>query len=683
MKTESRYAFRQDLCTVHRRIYGSKQIPESDELVLTDGITISTKGLSPVALLAAKDFRNYLKTAFGIKAQLVENGGTVTAVINQTDLGDADGYMGRKITVSETGIRIQAYDERGVAQAFYSLEDRMNFRQAPFLKIGTTEEKPLFSPRMVHSAYDVDVFPNEYLSVCAHYGYDAILVFVKDSTHSACGECDFHELIRRAAKYGIDVYAYSYVDHYINPLDEGAKESYTEVFGSIFRDVPEFKGMVFVSESAEFPSRDPRVSNEQSVDGIPTGKLSQRNFPCSDYIDWVKLVRDSIRAEAPDAEIIFWTYNFGRAPLDARIEFIQKLPQDITLLVTFNMFQPVELENCTAIVQDYSLSYPHPSDRFLVDAAEAKKRNIRLYSMVNTGGRTWDFGVAPYEPFPWQWDTLHREILQAGKEFGLCGLMESHHFGFTPSFIAMQAKQTFTQGGLALEDYLQNWAMRVGQEHWECLLEGMKLVDQSIHWYVASNENQYGPYRIGPAFPFCLRKVYKKPDKKELLYGNRIYHAHIFHEDLVGPDYHPYHLRRQDEIRRHKKAAELTWGGLRILKRIPNKTEELKKLINLIAFLYRCHITAVNFKEFSCMKEKMFASASWKETERLAGRIRVLLHREVNNVRATIPLVLADSSLGYEPSMDYTCDEEALNWKLRQLQYVLEHELPAYERNKK
>ena len=664
----------------HRSVCGSKQqLPESDELVLADGITICTKGLSPVALLAAEDFCDYLNTAFGIKAKLVKDIATITAVIEQAGLGDANGYMGRKIIVSKAGIQIQAYDERGIAQAFYALEDRMNFRQAPFLKIGTTEEKPLFSPRMIHSAYDVDVFPDEYLSVCAHYGYDAILVFVKDSTHSACGECDFHDLIQRAAKYGIDVYAYSYVDHYVNPLDEGARESYSQVFGSIFRDVPEFKGIVFVSESAEFPSRDPRVSNEQFVDGIPTGKLEPRNFPCSDYIDWVALVRDCIRAEAPDAEIIFWTYNFGRAPLEARIEFINKLPTDITLLVTFNMFQPIKLPNCNAVVQDYSISYPHPSDRFLADAKEAAKRNIRLYSMVNTAGRTWDFGVAPYEPFPWQWNTLHEEILQAKMSYGLCGLMESHHFGFTPSFIAMQAKQTFTQNGMSMDAYIKNWALRLAGNHREALLTGMKLVDASISNYVASNENQYGPYRIGPAFPFCLRKALKKPDKMPLLYGNRIYHSMAFHEDLVGPEYHPFNIRRMDEILLHKKAAQLTLDGLKILKKIPEKSAELKKLIILIEFLYRCHVTAVNFKEFSLLREKLLAATSWSETERLRKKIEALILKEKKNVEATIPLVRKDSSLGYEPSMDYTCDEEALLWKLKQLQYVLELELPAFE----
>ena len=79
------------------------------------------------------------------------------------------------------------------------------------------------------------------------------------------------------------------------------------------------------------------------------------------------------------------------------------------------------------------------------------------------------------------------------------------------------------------------------------------------------------------------------------------------------------------------------------------------------------------------LREKLLAATSWSETERLRKKIEALILKEKKNVEATIPLVRKDSSLGYEPSMDYTCDEEALLWKLKQLQYVLELELPAFE----
>ena len=38
---------------------------------------------------------------------------------------------------------------------------------------------------------------------------------------------------------------------------------------------------------------------------------------------------------------------------------------------------------------------------------------------------------------------------------------------------------------------------------------------------------------------------------------------------------------------------------------------------------------------------------------------------EIGNALRTIPLVEADSRLGYEPSMEYMCDRAHLEWKIR------------------
>ncbi|MBQ2719262.1 MAG: hypothetical protein IJF73_04260, partial [Clostridia bacterium] len=50
--------------------------------------------------------------------------------------------------------------------------------------------------------------------------------------------------------------------------------------------------------------------------------------------------------------------------------------------------------------------------------------------------------------------------------------------------------------------------------------------------------------------------------------------------------------------------------------------------------------------------------------------------KERENVLATIPLVQLDSRLGWEPSMEYACDEDALRWKLDQLDYELNSFIP-------
>ncbi|MBQ5931334.1 MAG: hypothetical protein IIX00_03650 [Tidjanibacter sp.] len=52
-----------------------------------------------------------------------------------------------------------------------------------------------------------------------------------------------------------------------------------------------------------------------------------------------------------------------------------------------------------------------------------------------------------------------------------------------------------------------------------------------------------------------------------------------------------------------------------------------------------------------------------------------LLLTEIENAKAALPLVDADSRLGWEPTMNYLGDREHIEWKIRQVQYVLEKEI--------
>ena len=683
-RVEQNYEFRKDYGQPHKRIYGAKERKaEQNELVLKDGLTISVGDLGQVAKVAAKDFAAYLKTAFGLNAKVVEGNADITACVNPDALTQCKGYMGRKTCVTAQGVTIDAFDERGVAQAFYALEDKMNARRAPFLTHGAAEQMAAFSPRMIHSGMGLDYYPDEYLSTCAHYGYDAILAFVENGCKGAHGvDYDFRDLCRRAAKYGIDVYAYSYLQNYVHPDEEGAWEKFDAVFGQVFRDVPEFKGIVFVGESANFPSRDPRViakpDRSTTEDGLPTGKKAPGWFPCIDYPDWLRMSRDVIRAVKPDADIIFWTYNFGQAPVEDRVKFVEAMPADVSLQANFNSPHLFQFDNAPSKMRDYTVTVTEPSVPFKAEAEVAKRRGIRMYAMVNTAGRTWDFGVMPFEPFPWQWNDLHQNILKAREEYGLCGLMESHHFGFTPSFITAQVKQAYTVGGQTFDEYLGNWADRLAGEDKDKLLAAMKLVNESIHYYTPSNENQYGPYRVGPAFPFNVNGANHRPDPPGVHFGYDICFVHNYHDD--GSQAAPYCLRRPDEIARCKKALELVRAGLRIMKTISVKSAELKKLMNMLEYMCRTHQTAINFKELTVVLDKMRAEDNADRLYRLTVKLENILLKERRNAEAAIPLVERDSALGYEPSMEYIGGADAIRWKLKHLDMMLQYSVPAYRR---
>ena len=95
------------------------------------------------------------------------------------DLKEAKGYKGFMIETNAKCINIYANDERGIGQALFYLEFLMECEKAPVCEFGIIRKKPVFAPRMVHSGYGLDEYPDEYLQKIAHEGRDAILVFTK------------------------------------------------------------------------------------------------------------------------------------------------------------------------------------------------------------------------------------------------------------------------------------------------------------------------------------------------------------------------------------------------------------------------------------------------------------------------------------------------------------------------
>lgn len=679
LKKESRYEFQKRFCQAHKSIRGWKErTPEADELVLSSEVSVCLNCDQEVAKVAVKDFAAFLKTAFGFRMKLVSQGGDIII-----DLDPAmTEYMARKIQIDDV-VRIAATDDRGIAQALYDLENMMTDRKAPFLKKGTLEKKPLFSPRMVHSGYAMDEFPDEYLNVCAHHGFDAILVYVAEpykSRHHFTEKYDFSDLIRRAAKYGIDVYAYCCATNFVHPEEEGAKEKFDAVYGEIFRAHP-FKGMVFVGESVEFPSRDPRSTGIKHrtlpPDGIPTGKASPSRYPCRDYAEWISLVRDTIRAVKPDADVVFWTYNWGWADEAVRLELLDRLPTDISLLVTFEMFQKFPMGRSFGNVSDYSIYLPGPGEYFISEAKKAKERGIRLYTQANSAGRAWDFGVTPYEPFPGRWHLRNEALLMSQEKWGLSGLMETHHMGFTPSFVTKLSRETFSTGSADYQTRLEQIAKNYSETEYQTVLEAFKELDASVDGIAPSVENQYGPARIGPAYPFCISKELKMPDRMPTIHGNRIYKVLEQNRDTFRNS--PYSVRIWDEMRYAKVAIKHTKNAIKLLKTIKNKSVELQRLQNMAEFMVCCHQTILNFQNFYVLRKKLLSAPTNEEVYKIELQIEKLAEKERKNVLAAIPLVEKDSSLGYEPSMDYACDKAALEWKLKHLDFLVEKELDPYK----
>lgn len=692
LKKEKNYDFRKRMLDIYEKdIIDSTVKPLEDDFVISDGtVVFIPENSSDVIKTAVWDLSAYLfesmntgiiikkgenfsKTPF-ISISLAEEKGV--------DLGEYASYKGYRINVTKDKIEIIAFDDRGIAAAIYFLEDVMTSRKAPFIKSSIYESKPMFSPQMVHSGYGLDDFPDSHLRQIAHAGRDAILVYTKGVDESKRGPLDFNTLVHRALKYGIDVYAYSDMHISVHPDSPGAEAHYESVYGEIFKNCPGIKGVILVGESVGFPSKDENVTGiyhrDTFVDGIPTGKVSPGWYPCCDYPEYVSMIKKVVRKYNENADIVLWTYNWGYQPEEARLKLIENLPTDISLLATFEMIEAYQFDNgAVGYCADYTLSFEGPGHYFKSEAIAAKKRGIRLYSMTNTAGLTWDMGCIPYQPMPYQWIKRCNAVIKAHDEWNLSGIMESHHYGIYPSFISKLTKYMFTEPRIDANEILNNiLKSEFGEENLEKLQKGLKLWSDAITYYVPTDGDQYGAFRVGTSYPVCVGFLVNIPRKS---YAD-MYSYPNFIEGNKGRDSYVT-LRIDEEIKSMKKMKELFDEGLNVLDSIENKNENLLRLVNMGHFMSCSILTGLNAKIMYTYRCKLKCCKDKDGLLKLFDEIEALVRAERDNAEESINYVTLDSRLGWEPRMEYSTDEEHIRWKLRHSDYVLNEEIPTYRKN--
>ena len=696
LQKEKKYDFRKRMLQVHKPDIRNKALlPTEDEFVIQNGCTVWLPEEAGIVVeTAAKDFREYLDISMDvpviIRSDVSEKESDICVYYAEAvgvDLEDVKAYMGYRIEITDK-IIIYGHDERGIAQAFYRLEELMSLRKAPFISKGIIKNKAMFAPRMAHSGYRLDEFPDEHLSAIAHAGMDTILMFVKDVDTTRYGFLDFNELIGRAEKYGLDAYVYSYLDCEKHPEDEGAEEYFDGLYGKIFKACPKFKGIILVGESCEFPSKDPRTSGlpkHATEDGDPTRnadrKPSPGYWPCEDYPQWLNAVKKAVRKYSPDAEVVLWSYNWGYAPEEDRIKLIEALPTDVSLLVTFEMFHKYPLGGATGVVGDYSIAVEGPGAYFVSEAKAAKKRGLRLYTMANTGGLTWDIGTVPYWPVPFQWIKRYKEIIKARDQWGLCGIMETHHYGLYPSFISQLTKAAYSDYNKPIEDCLRD-IIKINfsddEQEVDIILEGLQKWSEAITYHPTTNEDQAGSLRIGTAYPLCLpQTVHKQPAPAHTTQPGGWYYP--FYNNIDRGRCSIFSRRVPIELKRAKKALELFEEGVHILEKIANPCEELERLINMGKYICHCEQTVIHVKEWYLRGTRLLVETDPQKLMQLINEMEEIALAEIENANASIPMLEVDSRLGWEPCIEYVGSPDRIVWKEKLIRYILSGELKWYK----
>ncbi|MBE6930962.1 MAG: hypothetical protein E7463_11835 [Ruminococcaceae bacterium] len=701
---EKHYAFREKLCQVHKPNRINEAVWKNiDGTVIDSSWTIRKPCNAGIILSnAVKDLQQYFAVSMRLNLAISCEAGEKQIVFKTSLEADKPSY---RITVDDT-IVIDGTNEKMTAQGVFALEDQMNLNEGPVVKTQDQVFTPMFSPRVIHTGlggdlrFRANMYPDEHLNMIAHTGMDAIMVgtgnVIEDEEYRACT----NDIIDRALNYGIESYTFAHFKNRRHPSEPDAWEHYDSMYGELFRCCPNLKGIFIVGETCEFPSHDARTTGKTWRESINDDKPSPGWFPCDDYPEFVTMLRDVVHKQKPDAEVIFWTYNWGYIDTDLRVKLIESMPEGITLMSTYEMFEEFDIKpGVKEYCSDYTLFFTGPGKYFSSEVEAAAKRGINYMTMCNTGGNTWDIGVVPYLPAPGQWFKRYAGLVDAHKKYTLNALLESHTYGFWPSFLPELAKAAYTEPQQDMNALLRAIAVRdYGEVNADTVLSAWEHFSEGMRHCISTNEDQYGPCRIGPAYPLFFEKSEKIPVGPESFKNpnntcDPVYRFNPDNMDKLAYEIDEYSLMMNE----FRAGNELLAS---IIPTLPeNKKPYAEEALTVSRFIENTARTTVNVKRWHKAKIHIGvyvdSRAIWtggrhdmadakspvkpldirEDREYWINELIAIGEAEIRNAEDTIPLVQANSRLGYTQELDYCGSEEQILWKIEKTRAAIEEEV--------
>jgi hypothetical protein len=666
----------------------------------------------PLLKQAAEDFRGYLEGAMRVRvavesrASLDDWGGARRAIVAGTREqlpGCGAGLKAAKdyrIVAGPERIVVCGYDPRGAMYGLYNLEARMNLREAPFLPatLDTTRHS-LYRARMTLSGLGFMEWPDAYLRLLAHYGFDAI--FASDyanpngvQTYSHQGNkrkvnpAAVRDLIRRAAKYGLDLYCPVVWRH---TGDAASEAGLRKLVRDLATGFPQVRGWVLLQEGF-------------TVDGYPGSQGGDAAWK-----DWIRRWDDAVRIAAeefhkinPKLEVLPWDYLVSARPDPARIELkrevIRQYPSDVIPLLTWDRGMAFERDGERGYSKDYAINEAGPAEAAAAQIEEARRRGLAVYAKADTAA-SWQFGTFPYLPFPYQWYARYQNL----EKYGVQGAMESWTYGFKPNWVAELRTWLSWSDAPPLDDLLRAIARRefgAGTEKlvlaaWERFSQAIKLVPDTGP-YMGTNNAVAAPLffekprqpramtvehswidqqkrsavypGLNPYWPYAIPRVILWPD-----FTNRVNAAERYAEPFSLPVFNKYLGLAADEM-------EAGLGGYRqaALEAPPAKRVGAIREVLLAEHIQRMMRSARAVLEFEDLRFRLASTNEKREQARMLDRMSAILKEETVRVQDSKETVRRDSRIGYQWEQDYFYTPFILDQKLELIRDTLERQIPAY-----
>lgn len=658
----------EDLFSFVKDLSESRYLPARDpagkagteEIDLSRGWSITAPGKLDAA---AVRFVAYMRSAMNAE---VTNGPGQKNIRLEVTPGLDGGREAFRTSVSPDEVRIIGNDEAGVLQGIYQLQDRMEEREGPFLRIATVERKSVWNPRYLYSYFalygdpliqpELDPFPDAYLEKLARCGING--VWMQAVLNTLAPSKQFPEfgagwetrlknldaLVRRAQRFGVRVYLYlneprAMPDAFFQKRPEmrgsqtlnlyamctsvpAVREWLADSLAHVVRHAPELGGIFCITMSENltncFSKGDAWGQNAPTAKGCP--RCSQRNS--WDVIgELIGTFRDGVRRHSTAADVIAWDWAWGEALSE---KLIPLLPKDTRFLS-----EPGAGE--------YMLATVGPGPRSKRNWERAHAAGITSMAKVQFNN-TWEISAVPYIPVM-HLILEHCEMLARA---GVSGIVASWTCGGYSSLNLAATKAYDFEPRPAPDKILATAAIqRYGKSAAPGMVEAWRQFSDAFREFPLGpldvGLSYIMPTQHGPANPLRVRPTGYRPAMMLFPYDG--YKAWCGHHS-------------PETVQKQFAKLSLLWKeGLDTFKRaLPEVPAHKKRLADLDSAIaetcYNHFQSTANQIEFYILREKAGDKAA-------LARMRAIAEDEMQVARRQFPIARDHSVIGYEASNHY------------------------------
>ncbi|MDP8218398.1 MAG: glycoside hydrolase family 20 zincin-like fold domain-containing protein [Candidatus Theseobacter exili] len=713
-----------------KRIFSGKEKPCGDEFAITsDWRIVIPRESSPQILVTANDLKKFLKIVAGVKISVVKSDSIPRNQEKHIFLRIKESPSKKQkqesynIKCSAKNITIVGADASGVMYGIFYLEELMRFRKAPILKTQRIERKPVLETRIFRSPMaffyhnelpDMDnAYPDEYLLKMAKHGFNGIWLrgvlrdLVKVSCFSEFGERSeediehLNKIIKRCANYGIKVYFY-----FTEPLGLDVKSDFwskhpevkgefcesqgvyalcsstepvisylKDGFSCLFKNAPGLGGVILITAS-ELHSNCWSHGGEKN--GITCERCAIRK-PSDVISEVITTINSGVKSTAPEAKVIAWNWSWAGREDDIERKIIESIPDDVILMADFERGGKREIDGFEHMVDEYSLSYIGPSERFSQAKKLADKLGKQVYAKTQIGV-THEIATVPYFPILPKIAEKYRRLVEVGGK----GVMACWNFGNILSRNTELANWfSWSPSPESAEEILQKMAERdFGTRHAEMFMKAWNIFSQATDWFPFSNKFVYtAPMNFGAAYQFYWEKT-DKPMKipwllpKEVKYN---FKTSSMTKTEFGDNLEDFcsAFGIEQTLKCLEKMCGIWIEGIKLIKsylqEIPEHLKEnAEREYRVAAAIYSQFKSTIHFISFVNLRNQYHEEVNITNKSELLSQLEKTVKLEIENSYFLKELCVKEKQLGFHgEAFGYMYTVDKIDAKIKQTQNVL------------